>query len=345
MSTSEANAPAPPAEKKEKKKGLSNWAIAGLALLILLILLACAAVSYFIFGPLGQSLFISQATPTPTVETSEPGPTSEPTERASACARTGTLAVLVLGVDAPYTDEPKGADAIRLLQLDFTNSEVTVVAMPRDLWVNTPILNGLNIQNERLGITYFHAKEHTPENYDPPVYGTQVLAQVLYDNFEFVPDHYITVHIDNFDEIVNAIGGVDVNVPQAYQSVNYAFSPGSQTMTGDQALEYTSNLLGDDTEWDRFNRQDIILQAIYDEVTSPQIITNIPILISEFGDTVTTDFSIAQLTDLSCLLREVSMDEVQYVEVDQSMVTIQPDSPILYPNSDVISIMLQEVFK
>lgn len=348
MGTSEANAPAQPVEektKKEKKNGLSRWAIAGLVALVLLILLACAALSYFIFGPLGESLFISEATATPTSASSGPVPTSEPADRPSACAGTGTMKILVLGVDVPYTSEPKGADAIRLMHLDFTNSEVTVVAMPRDLWVDTPILQTLNIQNERLGITYYHAKEHPPADKDPTVYGTQVLAQVLYDNFGFVADHYITVHIDNFDNIVNAIGGVEVNVPTQYQSVNYVFSPGVQTMTGDQALEYASNLLRDDTPWDRFNRQDLLLQAIYDEVTSPQIITKIPNLVSEFSNTITTDFSVAQLTDLSCLLNEVSMDEVQYVEIEESMVTRQPDSPLLYPNYDEITTLLEGVFE
>lgn len=345
METSEVNESAKPAEEKERRKGLSGWAIAGLVALVVIILLACAGLSYVIFGPLGDSLFISQATATPTVAGSAPQPTSEPTERPSACARTGSMAILVLGVDAPYTDEPKGADAIRLMQLDFTNSEVTVVAMPRDMWVDTPILQNLNIQDERLGITYYHAKEHTPADNDPTVYGTQVLAQVLYDNFGFVADHYITIHIDNFDNIVNAIGGVEINVPQQYESVNYVFLQGAQTMTGDQALEYSSNLLRDDTPWDRFNRQDLMLQSIFDEVTSPQILTRIPNLVSEFSDTVTTDFSVAQLTDLSCLLSEVSMDEVRYVEIDESMVTRQPDSPILYPNYDEIITLLEEIFE
>lgn len=345
MGTSEENAPAKPVEKNEKKKGLSNWVIAGLIGLVLLVLLVCAGLSYVIFGPLGESLFISEATATPTSTGSEPGPTSEPVERPSACARTGTMSILVLGVDAPYTDEPKGADAIRLMHLDFTNSEVTLVAMPRDLWVETAILQSLNIQNERLGITYYHGKENAPADKDPSVYGTQVLAQVVYDNFGFVADHYITVHIDNFDNMVNAIGGVEVNVPAQYQSVNYVFSPGVQTMTGDQALEYASNLLRDDTPWDRFNRQDILLQAIFDEVKSPQILTRIPNLVSEFGNTITTDFSVAQLTDLSCLLTEVSMDEVQYVEIGESMVTRQPESPLLYPNYDEISTLLDGIFE
>ena len=349
MEISEEIASEPPVEKEKKKKGISTWGLIGIVGLIVIALLACGGLSYLIFGPLGQSLFISEATPTPTmisVSTEPvPVPTSEPTERASACFGTGTMKILILGVDAPYTDEPKGADAIRLMYLDFTNSEVTVVALPRDLWVSTPILNSLDIYNERLGITYYHAKENSPADTDESVYGTQVLAQVLYDNFGFIADHYITVHIDNFDEIVNAIGGVEVNVPQEYQSVNYVFSPGVQTLNGDQALEYASNLLRDDTEWDRFNRQDILLQALLDEITSPQILTKVPSLISEFGNTITTDFSIAQLTDLSCLLTEVSMDEVQYLEVDQSMAVPQPNSPILQPNSVEITNMLEGIFK
>ena len=341
----------PTNEIPESQEKSFNWKTIGLIVLIVLLLVACGFLTKLFIIPLAEPLFIQQATPTnvPDIDTPEPTmepePTvePEPTEKPSACLQTGTMSFLIIGVDAPYTDEPKGADAIRLMNLDFSNSEVTVVALPRDLWVSTPSLEYLDIAADRLGLTYYYAKENPPQDSNEVVYGTTVLAQTVYDNFGFVPDHYMTVHISNFDDIVDAMGGISVTVPTQFQSVNYLFAPGFQELNGEQALEYASNMLID-TEWDRFNRQDLVLKAIFNKVTNPQILLSVPSLISEFSDTITTDLSVLEITDLTCLLNEVSMDEVNYVEVDQTRVTQQVDSDVLQPNYGEIAAMLAEIF-
>lgn len=342
---------APIIEDPKPEEKNSMWKIVGLIVLIVVLLIACGVLTKFVLYPRAEALFIKQATETPLpttpgVEepTREPTAVPEPTVKASACKQTGTMSFLVSGVDAPYTDEPKGADAIRLVHLDFETSEVTVVALPRDLWVSTPALEYLDISAERLGLTYYYAKENPSGNTDEVVYGTTILAQTIYDNFGFVPDHYITVHISNFDDIVDAMDGIEVTVPKEFKSVNYLFPVGLHQLNGEQALEYASNMLID-TEWDRFDRQELVLKAIYDKVTSPQILLSIPGLISEFDETITTDLSLLEMTDLSCLLNEVGMQDILYVEVEQSMVTKQADSAVLQPNYAQITALLADIFK
>lgn len=339
---------APSIEDPKPQEKKSNWKTIGLILLIVLLLVACGVLTKFVLYPLAEPLFIQTATETPLPtsagqEAVEPTSVPAPTEKASACKQTGTMGLLVLGVDAPYTDEPKGADAIRLVKLDFESSEVTVVALPRDLWVSTAALTYLDISANRLGLTYYYAKENPPADADEVVYGTTILAQTIYDNFGFVPDHYLTVKIGSFDDIVDAMGGINVTVAKEFKSVNYLFPAGLHQLNGEQALEYSSNMLID-TEWDRFDRQELVLKAIYDKVTRPQILLSLPELISEFSKTVTTDLSVLELTDLSCLFDEVGMEDIQYVEVDQTMVTKQADSDILQPNYAQIAAMLSDIF-
>jgi LCP family protein required for cell wall assembly len=342
----------PAVEDPKPQEESTNWKMIGLIVLIVVLLIACGLLTKFVLYPLAEPLFIQKATETPTLSdsdieviTPEPTMVPEPTEKASACRQKGTMSFLVSGVDAPYTDEPKGADAIRLVKLDFSTSEVTIVALPRDLWVSTPALGYLDIAADRLGLTYYYGKENPPAGSDEVVYGTNILAQTIYDNFGFVPAHYLTVHIDNFDDIIDAIRGVTVTIPEEYQSVNYLFSPGVQQLDGDQALEYASNLLRQDTEWDRFDRQDLVMRAIYTKVTSPQILMSVPDLIKEFSQTITTDLSPLEITDLSCLLNDVTMEEINYVEIDQTMVTKKADSAILQPNYAKISALLAEIFE
>jgi LCP family protein required for cell wall assembly len=343
----------PAVEDPKPQEESTNWKMIGLVVLIVVLLIACGALIKFVFYPLDEPLDIQKATETTVpiskgeedVATPEPTMTPEPTEKTSACKQTGTMSFLISGVDAPFTDEPKGADAIRLVKLDFSTSEVTVVALPRDLWVSTPALGYLDIAADRLGLTYYYGKENPPADSDEVVFGTNILAQTIYDNFGFVPVHYVTVHIDNFADIVDALGGITVTIPEEYQSANYLFSPGLQQLDGDQALEYSSNLLRQDTEWDRFDRQELILRAIYAKVTSPQFLMSIPELITEFSQTITTDLSPLEITDLSCLLNDVAMEDINYVDIDETMVTKQADSAVLQPNYAEISALLAEIFK
>ncbi|MBN2045297.1 MAG: LCP family protein [Anaerolineales bacterium] len=331
-----------PEPKEEKKR--SNRKVLLLILLFIAALIACILVSYFFLIPLGKSLWVTEATPIPVSPTEEqPTMIPEPEEIPSACIQTGTLSFLVLGVDAPYTDEPKGADAIRLVQLDFSTSEATVVALPRDIWVETPALAGLGIDSERLGLTYYHAKENVPEGEDEVIYATNMLAQTLYDNFGFIPDHYITVQIGQFDDIIDAIGGVVVEVPEEFSSIHYVYPAGQLRLDGEQTLEYASTLLVD-TEWDRFNRQEAILEAVFDKVTNPAIIVSLPELISELADTITTDLSMLELTDLTCLADDLTEGAVNYVDVDRTMVTPQTDSAVLLPVEGAITDLLQDIF-
>jgi len=354
--TKSTEAPEEEAKKEKPKRSCGKFVL--WAFIFIVAVIAATALAYTFLVPLGKSLFVTtdptEATTIPISPTEAPDqePTEEPADEpkdpeepiTSACIQTGSVSYLVLGVDAPFTDEPKGADAIRLVHLDFEAQEVTIVALPRDLWVDTPTLSDLGIASERLGLTYYHAKENVPAGNDEIVYGTNVLAQTLYDNFGFVPDHYVTMQIDQFDDVIDSIGGVLIDVPEAYTSANFIFPTGEVRMNGEQALEYASNLLVG-TEWDRFERQDILLQALVDKLLSPAIIGSLPALISELDETVTTDLSTLELADLSCLGNEITNGKITYVNVDETMVASQAGSDILIPDNDAIREMLDGIFK
>jgi LCP family protein required for cell wall assembly len=345
----------PPEDDNSGQKN-KNWRIILLVVVIGIVVVACTLLTELFIRPLAEPLFVRENTPTPTdimVTEDSGGGAVQPTEAveptdssdASACSQTGTMSFMILGVDMPYSDPPKGADAIRLVQLDFSAMEATMIAVPRDLWVSTPVLNDQNIFSNRIGLTYYYAKQDVPDGNDETVYATTLLAQTLYDNFGFVPDHYMVLHLDNFDDIVDALGGITVEVPEEYESVSYIYTPGTVTMNGDQALEYASNLINDDTVWERLARQQLVIDSILEKVTSPSIIFNIPALITEFNDTITTDLSLSDMTDLSCLATDLDMNtDITTIELESPYVTPQEDSPVLLPDDEMIIDLFEATF-
>ena len=346
-------------EKGPGKKPNKTLRIVLMVLLLGVVVVACTLLTELFIIPFAKPLIIKEGTATFTPvpakdeeddlqETAEPEPTEEeiPTDEpvASACTETGTMSFLILGVDMPYSDPPKGADAIRLVQLDFSLMTATMIAVPRDMWVSTPVLNGQNIFSNRIGLTYHYAKNDTPSEEDETVYATTMLAQTLYDNFGFVPDHYMTLHLDKFVDIIDALGGVSVQVPVEYESVSFIYTPGLVSMNGDQAMEYASNLINDDTVWERLDRQQQVIEAIMDKVSSPMILTKLPALVTEFNAAITTDLSLANMIDLTCLANDITFADVEVIELGSPYVSPQADSVVLKPDKDMIIDLLQDVF-
>jgi LCP family protein required for cell wall assembly len=158
--------------------------------------------------------------------------------------------------------------------------------------------------------------------------GTQGLAQALYDRYHYLPDHYITISQTLFTDMVDSLGGLELDIPQDILSVPpgwSTFHAGQQTLDGKQTLDYVRllNPTGQayPSEWDRFSRQNLVLQAILQALLKPQNWSKLPDLIGKFHESTVTDLSPAQLLDLACMLQQVG-GKAQLLEPSQDMVHV-----------------------
>src|ERR1700752_4967278 len=214
------------------------------AILSFLSVLACALIGLVIWlwqgkwrEPLGPALQISSVTPFQLPPTWTPNPaeiklptgTSNPAAVVSSPIPTSTLPVigmcgappimniLVVGSDARGDNYNYGlADMIRIVRVDFVNPKVTILEFPRDLWVEIPdIADNLNGQDhEKLNQAYLYGN-HGFGYTDDPAQGPGLLARTLSLNFNAQIDHYAAVNMRTFVKIVNAVGGIDVTLPEA----------------------------------------------------------------------------------------------------------------------------------
>jgi LCP family protein required for cell wall assembly len=254
----------------------------------------------------------------------------------------GSILILVLGVDLPETDFPKGADAIRFVEIDFTNQEVAMLAVPRDLWVQTPALAIQGYDAERLGQTYHIGKNLATTHEDEVRQGTSLLTQTFYDNFGLYPDHYVTLNMEAFSKMVDSIGGVNVTIPQDFDGARYTFLAGQQDFTGAMLMDYSRTFLVG-TEWDRLNRQDLVLQALRDKMLSASIVPEIPTIFSQFSDIVTTDLSPQQIISLGCMIQNIPPERIGFFEITPDMVSVTSDNHML-PDVERITTLLDDLF-
>lgn len=225
-------------------------------------------------------------------------PTIEP-----VCGGPPTMNILVSGV-ASNTYLYGLADAVRVARIDFQNKNVTVLALPRDLWVEIPGLESRGITAGKLNQAYFYGTEGMGY-YSGAGFGSGLLAETLQNDYGFRSDHYLAVNLYSFRKIIDTLGGIDVYLSQdVYKKVNEQpkifLKAGSHHLTGKEAEMLARNriTIGD---FGRINNQSIVLRAVAAKLLSPNGIAALPSLIEQLNSNVLTDLSPAEISQLVCL--------------------------------------------
>lgn len=241
---------------------------------------------------------IAQATLVPT---STPGP---------LCGGPMLMNVLVIGADTRGDNYLYGlGDAIRLVRVDFMTPKVSALEFPRDLWVEIPhISDNLNGQDhEKLNQAYLYGQPGF-KYWDDPSEGSGLTALTLNKNFGASIDHYVTVNMRTFEHIIDAMGGIEVEIPNEDVAKTADLSVGKHLLNGAQALKLARNRQGGSFE--RADNQNLVLCAVRKKLASPQIIPQIPAMIETFQDNIRTDFTPEQLAQLACLATRMPPENI-----------------------------------
>jgi LCP family protein required for cell wall assembly len=248
-----------------------------------------------------QTIAISTEALAPTRSSAQPGVAAR-----NICGGQGAISLLVIGLALPENAYQRGAGAIRLVRVDYDHPGAAVLALPPDLLVEAH-------EGDTLTQVYWLARQNTPgDEEERNRNATQALAQALLDNYGYAPDHYITINQSGFGEMIDSLGGIVVNIPEAIQEVPegwHTFEAGEQTLGGDQLLDYVRliNRVNQtyQSERDRLGRQNRVIQAALDAALKPANWGKLPLMMKDMEKLLVTDLSADQLVDLACMFREV----------------------------------------
>ena len=266
----------------------------------------------------GQPAVIFEAT-----GTAEPSPTAAP-----LCGGPPVMTVLALGIDGGENYLYGLSDVIRVVRVDFVTPKVTVLDIPRDLWVEIPeIEEEHGITHGKLNQAYFYG---TPGMgyYDGPGAGAGLLDRTLDLNFDLVVDHYGAVNMLTFVKLVDAVGGIDIYLPtdmdgtpvdDKTEDMGY-FYAGQQHFTGDEALRF-SRIRKRYNVFTRTSNQNMVLCALKDKVTSPAVVPKIPQIINAFQDAILTDLSPEQLAQLACLAPQLDSENIIFTGISEDLLS------------------------
>ncbi|MHC1784991.1 MAG: LCP family protein [Anaerolineaceae bacterium] len=287
---------------------------------------------------------VMEITPMPE-EMPTPEPTVVSTEIPGACGGSGSMTILLTGKDAGYFKPPYGADAIRLIDVDYVASKVTIFSIPRNLMVKTANLENYGTSETRLGDAYQIIMEKESQAADVDIKATSALAQIIYDNFGVLPDHYVTIKSTLIKDLVNAIGGIEVDVPAEISSDNLKLSAGKQRLDGQTAqefLRFRENSYS--SEWNRIPRQNAVILGLQKKILSPSIVTQIPELINQFRYGTTTDLSVQQIVNLTCMAGSVSSQNITFESINPNSINIKDDGSMVIIDNEIVKQQFRSVF-
>lgn len=210
--------------------------------------------------------------------------------------------LLVIGTDggrAPGREDANRSDSMLLVHLDPETHRVAYLSIPRDLQVEIPGhgTSKINAANQ-LG-------------------GPALTLATIKALTGLAIDHVVVVDFDGFKELIDAIGGIEVNVPKAMLSNRFdcpykparcsewdgwRFEKGLQRMDGRRALVYsrirTNRLDPSDSDITRGNRQQIVADAVGNRIASFGTFLRLPFMGGDLAAPLATDLSVWELVQI-----------------------------------------------
>ncbi|PJF35331.1 MAG: hypothetical protein CUN49_11110 [Candidatus Thermofonsia Clade 1 bacterium] len=297
------------------------------------------------------------STPTLTIATF-PMPTTPPELLIQPWDGKERFTILLLGLDKrPYERGTAfRTDSIILVSLDPTTRSIGVLSIPRDLYVEIPrnTVVGQSYGFQRINTAYFLG-ERVQEGYGP-----LLAMQTVQYNLGIRIHDYIVFDFEAIIAMIDAIGGVEVDVPRPI--VDYAYPDlysngydplfipaGRQWMNGELALKYARSR-HDSSDFDRARRQQQIIAAVRERVLRyemlPQLLLQASNLWAALSGHVRTGLSLEQWIQLALYAKDIPAENIRYGVLDSryAQPIVWNGASVLSPNRALIGYLLLEVF-
>jgi polyisoprenyl-teichoic acid--peptidoglycan teichoic acid transferase len=220
------------------------------------------------------------------------------------------IRVLVMGIDDSWTDNDEvytsqsRSDTNIAVSIDLRTHQIGVVSIPRDLWVDIP-KDGYGKLNEAIADGGPERTEATLEkNLGTPPF-----------------DYYMVLNINATKDVVDAIGGLDVDVEKDmdyddnWGHLHIHLKKGLHHLDGDQVVGYIRFRHDAEGDFGRMRRQRQVVSLLVKRMKDPSIVTKVIPLIGVVRQNVRTNLTFDQMRALALGLQDVTPQMVHEAEV------------------------------
>lgn len=195
--------------------------------------------------------------------------------------------ILVMGIDRVLEAEPGSqeafdghSDTMLLLRFDPKGKTLHLLSIPRDTQVSIPQTGVRKINDANV------------------LGGANLALEVVSETLNDIPiDRYVRVTNDAFRQLVDLVGGIEVDVPYAMhykdetQQLEINLEPGRQILNGEQAEQFARFRMDRYGDIGRIQRQQILLKALRARLQSPTTLSRLPQAVRMMRQYVDTNLS------------------------------------------------------
>ncbi len=240
--------------------------------------------------------------------------------------------LLILGIDRP----PAGTDMSRtdtmiLVSITPRHHVVKMLSIPRDLWVPIPG-HGEN----RINTAHFYAE------IDKPGSGPAAAQKVVEDNFQVKVPYYVRIQFTGFEQVVDAMGGVDVNLP----APELGMPAGINHMDGQQALAFVRDRKGAD-DFYRMSHGQLLLKSALAQLIKPSSWSRLPAVVTALRKVTDTNLPVWEWPRLALALVRAGPSGIDNHTLPREMTTpfiTSGGADVLLPKWNLILPYVHQMF-
>ncbi len=224
--------------------------------------------------------------------------------------------ILLIGIGGEGHEGGQLADTLIVASIKPSTNEVALLSIPRDLTVNIPGYGERKIN----GANAFAELDDLPGG------GGAFTSRILSSLLNISIPYYVRIDFSGFKQIVDDVGGVDIDVERAFTDIQYptlnfkyqtiSFKKGMQRMDGERSLKYVRSRHGNNGEGSDFarsRRQQKVLLALKDKILSLKLLTNPEAtskVAEDLGNHIATNLKLWEMLRLRTFADKIGNSEV-----------------------------------
>lgn len=289
-----------------------------------------------VFGPPQAAAAVESTTTTTTTTTtiveSTTTNTSTPPTTTAPPPTTTTLPpeperinMLLLGGDAGPGRSGLRTDTVMVASFDAASGDAALIGLPRNFGGIT-FSDGTPFPGRILNEVYGWGRAN-PEAFGGVDPGASAVKDVAEHLTGLDIDYFMLVDLTGFADLVDAFGGVTIEVPRAVYGPLYdtetgryemiTIPRGRQTLTGGEALAYSRARLGS-SDYVRMGRQRCVLAAMVEEADPAELLGRWLTILETVRETVTTDLPLNMVPEMIRFLPQLKGGDIRVIGFDRS---------------------------
>ncbi|HJV44419.1 MAG TPA: LCP family protein [Bacillota bacterium] len=215
--------------------------------------------------------------------------------------------LLLLGVDSRQGEQKSRSDTIMLASVNPNTNKVSLVSIPRDTLAEIP-----GHGSDKFNHSMFYG-------------GPSLTKETMEKFFGIHVDHYITVDFEGFTKIVDALGGVEVNVKRRMKyhdpmdGTRIDIQPGLQVLDGKNTLDYArfrkSDIGSAASDFDRMQRQQEVLRKVSEKASNLTTYFKLFTMMDILREHVKTDLREDEIRKLAITFRNFQSSNIASAEI------------------------------